>query len=154
MSDRSETKPPADEGRLDRRVGRLEPERAAYDAWYAAATFETMGHEWTWAGWQAGAAWQRADMQVLACQVDSLRAALLKVLDTREQEAKAWFAYETAHDNFTGGAALESRRHLAMMQAASSAEKEARLLLATLKTPNAELSGPQRPARKDEDGTT
>ena len=41
-----------------------------------------------------------------------------------------------ARDNFTGGAALESRRHLAMMQATSRAEKEARLLLATLKTPN------------------
>lgn len=27
--------------------------REAYDAWYAAATFETMGHEWTWAAWQA-----------------------------------------------------------------------------------------------------
>lgn len=136
MTERNETAQPAPLGQVERGVGRPAPERAAYDAWYAAATFETMGHEWTWAGWQAGAAWQRADMQVLACQVDSLRAALLKVLDTREKEAKAWFAYETARDNFTGGAALESRRHLAMMQAASSAEKEARLLLATLKTPN------------------
>lgn len=27
--------------------------REAYEAWYAAATFETMGHEWTWAAWQA-----------------------------------------------------------------------------------------------------
>lgn len=53
MSDRSETKPPADEGRLDRRVRAPSPERAAYDAWYAAATFETMGHEWTWAAWKA-----------------------------------------------------------------------------------------------------
>lgn len=78
---------------------------------------------------------------VVACQVNSLRDALVKVLDTREKEAKAWFAYETARDNYTGGAALESRRHLEMMQAASTAEKEARLLLATLKTPNAKLTG-------------
>jgi len=27
--------------------------REAYDAWYAAKTFETMGHEWTWSAWQA-----------------------------------------------------------------------------------------------------
>lgn len=30
MSDRSETRPPADEGRLDRRVGRPESERAGF----------------------------------------------------------------------------------------------------------------------------
>lgn len=138
MTKQDDAPKPAGGTPVDCYVGRLVPERAAYDAWYAAATFETMGHEWTWAGWQAGAAWQRAEVQVLACQVDSLRAALVKVLDTREKEAKAWFAYETARDNYTGGAALESRRHLEMMQAASTAEKEARLLLATLKTPNVE----------------
>ena len=41
---------------LDGVVGRREPERAAYDAWYAAATFATMGNEWTWAAWQAAVA--------------------------------------------------------------------------------------------------
>ena len=87
-----------------------------------------------------------AEAEVLACQVNSLRDALVKVLDTREKEANAWFAYETARDNFTGGAALERRRHLAMMQATGRAEKEARLLLATLKTPNADLSGRTRSA--------
>jgi hypothetical protein len=39
---------------VQRPVGRLVPERAAFDAWFAAATFETMGRDWTWAGWQAG----------------------------------------------------------------------------------------------------
>lgn len=73
---------------------------------------------------------------VLRAQVDSLRAALLKVLDTRDKEAMAWFALETARDNYSGGAALESRRHLACMTASRNAEREARLLLATLKTPN------------------
>lgn len=33
--------------------------RAAYDAWYAAATFETMGNEWTWAAWQAATLHER-----------------------------------------------------------------------------------------------
>lgn len=33
--------------------------RAAYDAWYAAATFETMGREWTWAAWQAATLHER-----------------------------------------------------------------------------------------------
>jgi hypothetical protein len=72
---------------------------------------------------------------VLQCQVDSLRAALLKVLDTHEKEAKAHLSYQTAYNNFTS-AEVESRRHLAAMVAASNAEKEARLLLATLKTLN------------------
>ena len=81
------------------------------------------------------------DAEVLRCQVDSLRDALLKVLDTREKEAKAYFAYQTASDNYTSGAVRESRQHLAAMTAASNAEKEARLLLATLKPPNVELTG-------------
>ena len=130
------------------------PEREAFERWCADNGHGTLDDmmmpmdralkSLLWTAWQAGTAWQRADMQILTCQVGSLRAALLNVLNTREQEAKAWFAYETARDNYTGGAALESQRHLAMMQAASSAEKEARLLLATLKTPNARLSGATR----------
>lgn len=76
------------------------------------------------------------DVEVLVCQVESLRAALLKVLDTRTKEAKAWRSYEVAADNYSGGHMAEAARHLAAMTAASAAEKEARLLLATLKTPN------------------
>ena len=79
--------------------------------------------------------------EVLRCQVDSLRDALLKVLDTREKEAKAWFASHNAKENFSDRGVKEERQHLAAMTAASNAEKEARLLLATLKTPNARLSG-------------
>lgn len=45
---------------VERGVGRLVPDRAAYDAWYAAATFETMGNEWTWAAWRAAVAHERA----------------------------------------------------------------------------------------------
>lgn len=77
-----------------------------------------------------------ADWQVLACQVDSLRAALLKVLDTREKEASAWMSYQNAVENFSGRGQKESAAHQRAMTAASNAEKEARLLLATLKTPN------------------
>lgn len=80
------------------------------------------------------------DAEVLRCQVDSLRAALVKVLDTREKEAKAFSAWRTAYENFTGGARLEGHQHMSAMQAASSAEKEARLLLATLKLPNRQLN--------------
>ena len=76
------------------------------------------------------------ELQVQAHQVQSLRAALVKVLDTREKEAKAHFAFQTASENYTSGAAREGRQHMAAMTAASNAEKEARLLLATLKTPN------------------
>jgi hypothetical protein len=36
-----------------------DPERAAFDRWFSAATFETMGNDWQWAAWQAGAAWRR-----------------------------------------------------------------------------------------------
>jgi hypothetical protein len=70
-----------------------------------------------------------AEWQVLKRQVESLKAALQAVLDTHDQEAKAQQAYETARDNFSGGAALESRRHLACMIASSDAESEARALL-------------------------
>lgn len=76
------------------------------------------------------------ELQVLECQRDSLQAALLKVLDAREAEAKAWFSYENAKDNFSGSVRTEAKRHLAAMTDASNAEREARLLLATLKTPN------------------
>ncbi len=90
------------------------------------------------------------DADVLRCQVDSLRDALLKVLDTREKEAKAHFAFQTASDNYSSGAAREGRQHLAAMTAASNAEKEARLLLATLKRPNVEFvqRGPVKMMRK------
>jgi hypothetical protein len=78
-----------------------------------------------------------ADLPVLACQVESLRAALVKVLDTREKEANAYFAWNTAIQNYASGAVREDRQHMAAMRAASNAEQEARLLLATMKTPNA-----------------
>lgn len=80
--------------------------------------------------------------EVLRCQVDSLRDALVKVLDTRDKEAKAHFTYQTALDNYgPEGRAREATNHMRAMTAANSAEREARLLLATLKTPNARDEG-------------
>ena len=85
------------------------------------------------------------DSDVLAHQVESLRAALERVLDARDKEAKAYFSYQTALDNYGAeGRAREAANHTRAMLTASQAEREARLLLATLKTPNAELSGPGR----------
>ncbi len=69
-------------------------------------------------------------------EVDSLRDALLKVLDTREKEAKAWFASQNAKENLSDRGVKEERLHLAAMTTARNAEKEARLLLATLKRSN------------------
>lgn len=77
------------------------------------------------------------DADVLRCQVDSLRNALLKVLNTREKEAAATMSYQVALDNYgPEGRAREATNQMRAMQAASTAEREARLLLATLKTPN------------------
>ena len=112
--------------RAERVVGRPVPERSS-----ACGLTECAGKPMC----ERCVSW--ADADVLACQVGSLRAALVKVLDAREKEAKAFFAWQTAYENFSGGARLEGRQHLAAMTAASNAEKEARLLLATLKTPNA-----------------
>ena len=49
---------PAVVGQVERPV-RPDPERAAFDRWFAAATFETMGKDWQWSAWQAGSAWRR-----------------------------------------------------------------------------------------------
>ena len=86
--------------------------------------------------------------EVLRCQVDSLRDALLKVLETREREAKAWLASHTAKENFSDRGVNEEREHLAAMNAASDAERQARLLLATLKAPNGPVE-PDPTARKE-----
>ena len=84
-----------------------------------------------------------ADVAVLAAQVDSLRAALVNVLDARDKEAKANASYRVARDNFSAGGRMDASDHLLVLsQLASTAEREARLLLATLKTPNARVQPP------------
>jgi hypothetical protein len=76
--------------------------------------------------------------EVLRCQVDSLLDALLKVLDTRKDEDKAWIASHNARENSPDrrGGANEHKLHMAAIEAMKAAENEARLLLATLKRPN------------------
>lgn len=85
----SGTAPTAGHGPVDRPVGRPVPKRAAYDAWYAAATFETMGHEWTWAGWQAGAEWQRAQAPTLE-DAHAMGANGGPVLEAERLAFEAW----------------------------------------------------------------
>jgi hypothetical protein len=72
------------------------------------------------------------DADVLRIQCESLRAALLKVLDSHEAEAKATMSYQNARENFSDSAD-ERKAHERAMLAASNAEREARLLLTTLK---------------------
>lgn len=72
------------------------------------------------------------DTEVLLAQRDSLRDALQKMLDTREREAKAALSYMTAVDNFSLSLP-ELEAHERAMLAASDAEREARVLLLTLK---------------------
>lgn len=71
------------------------------------------------------------ELMALISQRDSLRAALVKVLDTRNREAKAAMSYQTARENFSDSADERKANERAML-AASDAEREARVLL-TLK---------------------
>lgn len=72
------------------------------------------------------------DAEVLRLQFESVRAALLKVLDSHEAEAKATMSYQNARENFSDSAD-ERKAHERAMLAASNAEREARLLLTTMK---------------------
>lgn len=131
---------------LDVVVGRLGPERDAYDAWYAAATFETMGHEWTWAGWQAGAEWQRAQVPALE-DAHAMGANGGPTLEAERQCFEAWMrghcwalgatwngsGYISDREGASGGSyvcpqAMQTRRLWAAWRD--------RAALARLKTPN------------------
>jgi hypothetical protein len=72
------------------------------------------------------------ELQVITAQRDSLRDALQKVLDTREREAKAMLAWSNAQNNF-GVCRHERMAHAKAMDAACDAEREARVLLLTLR---------------------
>ena len=73
-----------------------------------------------------------ADWLVLEMQRDSLRDALVMLLDTREREASAAISYQNATENFSDSAD-ERRAHERAMLAASAAERGARMLLLTLR---------------------
>jgi hypothetical protein len=72
------------------------------------------------------------DPDVLLMQRDSLRDALVKLLDAHEREAKATMSYQNARENFSDSSD-ERKAHERAMLAASQAEREARVLLLTLK---------------------
>jgi hypothetical protein len=75
-----------------------------------------------------------AEWRVLEMQRDSLRDALVKVLDSREAEAKAYGSYQVALDNYGASHShREGMRHTDAMVEASNAEREARVLLLTLR---------------------
>lgn len=73
-----------------------------------------------------------SDTVVLRMQRDSLRDALRKLLDTHEAEAKAFASWQNARDNFSSDG-HERKAYERAMNAASNAEREARVLLMTLK---------------------
>jgi len=123
-----EQKQPAGIGPVERGVGRPVPERDLVERLLDSSGSHINGL------YDREAA---AELQVLRCQVSNLRDALLKVLEARDKEARATASYRVARDNFSAGGRMEAAdRLLVLQQLASSAEKEARLLLATLKTPN------------------
>ena len=65
--------------------------------------------------------------EILRCQVDSLRDALVKVLDTRKAESLAWLASHNAKESTSDRGAHEEREHLAALDEMLNAEREARL---------------------------
>lgn len=71
-------------------------------------------------------------LEVVKLQRDALRDALQKVLDTYEAEAKALASWQNAQENFSEDS-YERKAHEQAMFAASAAEREARVLLLTLK---------------------
>ena len=62
----------------------------------------------------------------------SLRDALRKVLDSHDRYAKATMSYQNARDNFSDSSE-ERKAHERAMLAACDAEREARVLLLTLR---------------------
>ncbi len=86
--------------------------------------------------------------EILRCQVDSLRDALAKVLDTRKAESRAWLASHNAKESSHDRGVREEREHLAAINDMRNAEKEARLLLTTL------MPKPEQQSNKVDDDNT
>ena len=81
---------------------------------------------------QAAAALRR--LSAVEAERDALRAALTRVLDTHEREAKAYLTAQVASENFSRRSAkADEHAHLQAAVEASKAEKEARELLAAMK---------------------
>ena len=75
-----------------------------------------------------------AAYRAVEAERDALRAALTRVLDTHEREAKAYLTAQVASENFSRRSAkADEHAHLQAAVEASKAEKEARELLAAMK---------------------
>ena len=72
------------------------------------------------------------DNVVLKMQRDHLRDALQKVLDTHSREARATMSYQNARENFSDSSD-ERKAYERAMLAAIDAERDARVLLLTLR---------------------
>ena len=72
------------------------------------------------------------DATVLKIQRDNLRDALVKVLDVHKLVARTCMSYENANENYSNSDPERKAHELAML-AASDAEREARVLLLTMK---------------------
>ena len=72
------------------------------------------------------------DTEVMKMQRDSLRDALRKVLAAGDREAKARMIWQNASENFSDSVD-ERKAHERAMLAANNAEREARVLLLTLR---------------------
>ena len=73
-------------------------------------------------------------LSAVEAERDALRAALTRVLDTHEREAKAYLTAQVASENFSRRSAkADEHAHLQAAVEASKAEKEARELLAAMK---------------------
>ena len=73
-------------------------------------------------------------LSAVEAERDALRAALTRVLDTHEREAKAYLTAHVASENFSRRSAkADEHAHLQAAVEASKAEKEARELLAAMK---------------------
>lgn len=81
-----------------------------------------------------GAAAELRRLSAVEAERDALRAALTRVLDTHEREAKAYLTAQVASENFSRRSAkADEHAHLQAAVEASKAEKEARELLAAMK---------------------
>lgn len=72
------------------------------------------------------------ELEVLMAQRNAISSALQKVLDAHSREAKATLSYRNARENFSDSSSERKAQECAML-AASDAEREARVLLLTLR---------------------
>ena len=86
-----------------------------------------------------------AEVKVVTIQRDSLYDALHALVKTREAEAQAYLSLQNASENFSSSAP-ERRRYERACTDSSNAEREARVLLLTMKKTSLTIK-PTKPAK-------